>query len=226
MSVVVNRADVVKLFELANFPMAGKWNKQKTMERLSDLAEVIEEQPEVGDKFDDEIYMKILEAVRTKGIDNIELSQTEDTDLSELTVGSVQSEDDPPEAKPDAEPEADAESEVEVKPKKSRRGKRRAKQAKDDAEKEEEESSKDSSEDEEDDSQEEEKGPRRTRPYVCGEVLRNHGFDENNDVKLTEEIVKEVDKAYGKANTLQTMFTLRNTKKAILGYILAGKQQD
>lgn len=54
----------------------------------------------------------------------------------------------------------------------------------------------------------------RSRPYLAGIILKKHGIDSG----VTEEMVAELDAAYGKPNPRESKFTLRNAWHCVRGY--------
>lgn len=59
----------------------------------------------------------------------------------------------------------------------------------------------------------------RTRPYLAGVLIREHG----EAAGVTAAMVAELDQRYGDANPRESMFCLRNAWHAIRGYASKGK---
>jgi outer membrane biosynthesis protein TonB len=53
-----------------------------------------------------------------------------------------------------------------------------------------------------------------TRPYLAGQIIAKYGLAAG----VTDDMVSELDDAYGKVNPAESLFTLRNAWHAIRGY--------
>lgn len=57
--------------------------------------------------------------------------------------------------------------------------------------------------------------PTRTRPYLAGVIVAKHGLAAG----ITDAMVAELDKAYGKPNPRESAFCLKNAHHAARGFI-------
>jgi hypothetical protein len=62
----------------------------------------------------------------------------------------------------------------------------------------------------------------RSRPYLAGIIIKKH----TREAGITEEMVKELDTAYGKENPNESMFCLRNAWHAIRGFVTKNNEAD
>jgi hypothetical protein len=71
----------------------------------------------------------------------------------------------------------------------------------------------------------------RSRPYLAGIIVKKHATAKGEGkldltCGITDEMVTELDEAYGKPNPVESMFTLRNAWHAIRGCVTKGNEGD
>jgi hypothetical protein len=62
----------------------------------------------------------------------------------------------------------------------------------------------------------------RSRPYLAGIIIKKHTLEAG----VTDEMCEELNTAYGKENTAESMFTLRNAWHAIRGWNKKGNEAE
>lgn len=190
----VQKSKAVALFVALGLKNADKWNDQRLAAKLGKIKEMVDEDVKLEAEAGD-----LLKAVMAAG------------DAGE----EFEVEDDATQDAPAEQAEGEPKSEKAPKPKKTDEEKAAEKAAK-------EKEKADKAAEKARLKADHVKGRKRLR--ACGQVLRTHGMVDGSFVlKITPELVAEVDAIVGKTNPTQTEHSLAQAWSAIAGYFEDGK---
>lgn len=217
MTVQVTRTAAIALFTELGITTANKWNAKRMGAKLQKIDEMVDDDTDIEDEEIDATLTTLLEAIEAE--EDIEVVAGEKAPAKPAKEAPKGKKAAKPKEAEEEDGDGDDGEEEETVPVQTAAQKKKAAAAAKKAKAAEEKKAAAAAKKK---AAEEKKaaaipGVRetRTRPFLAGVVIANHG---GLKAGVTEEMVQELDELYGKENPSESMFTLRNAWHAIRGF--------